>query len=712
MIVVNKIYQLSPASDTPPYNYSWSANNSCVSISPASGTTTDGKVSVTFSYINEACLASSNATISYSSTGGCSYSNTVTVPNVCGNLSLNDISAEGSTIFRTSAFTNLCASVDFTWTYDTTVYDLVQQSGSVSDSELILKLKAGRRPPASTEIKVRATDCYGCFREKTYNASFIVGTARRVVGNMLAGPSGFSSNEIIIPIPTNTTTPLWETLDITLNSPATYEIVEDNRIIFNAPASTPAGTIQGTYTVQDVSGTLSTVGDITLVVEGRTVNPINVGDKRIELPCTLSPSDIYEIVIDDIVSTTGTAPIDWSSWTLLSTPNPISSTITFDTNIEGQHVIKYTVPNPLGGDVFAWSICDTAGYCSEASVITLVDCVAPTTITPLTGCAVCNSTNTYDVLAANPTLSDLKIVSAADTTSGLTTVVADKINYVAGNKAGSNVITFTAEDEYNVTSNSSTETLTVICAGNNVALSTCTAVITPFNELQTLNNTTLSTTGTWSYVGITSPNPAAPGTYNGTLDFTSSTKDVPYVYRYTVTSGSCTDTADITITPLAQTIVQNTICSKSSVLPGIATDVSDTDYTYFGQSNKAACPGIASWSFSATAIPAQWQSSNPLDYAGDLWFRIDVNTSTGGSIVMAVDSSSYGGNQMYYPNLAIYSDCAGTLVGAFAPSIVSSLTLGNVSVPSSTTASYYIRVGSLLGNEGKFNLNVQFTPTI
>lgn len=713
MITIQKKYQLAPSSANPPYNYTWSTSGSCVVASPSSNTTdSEGKLDVTFIYADETCLTTSTATINYASTlGGCSYTNTVTPVNVCNNFSLNTISKEEPFTFRTSAFTNLCTSVAFNWEYDTTIFDLESISGGVSDSQLKLKLKSGVRPPKSTQIKVLATDCHGCTKTDTYANTFASVSATAIRTVLLRTATEYASNEVEIPTPTGATNPDWSTLEIALDSPHSFEIVSGNRVIFRTPLTTPAGNIQGTYTVQDANGILSSEGDIQLVVEGRQVNPINVADKRIELPCTLSPTDVYEIVIDDVVNTTGDSVVDWSTWTLLTTPNPIATTIALATNLNGQHVIQYTVPNPLSGDVFAWSVCDTNGYCSEASVITLVDCINPGTITNQTGCAICNQTSTYDVLTGT-TFSDLAIVSSTDNTGGLTTVVNDKINFVAGNKAGTNVVTFNAEDEFNITSGNATETLTVICAGNNVSLATCDTTVTPFTQLETLNNTTLSTTGTWTYVGTSGSNPAAPGTYNGTLDFSSATPGLPYAYRYTVTNGSCTDTADITFTILEQIIVQNTICSKATILPGVATDTSNTDYTFFEQSNKDSCPGIAAPTFSAIAIPANWQSASALDYAGDLWFRIDVNTTVGGSIIMSVDSQSYGANSMRFPNLAIYSDCAGTLSESFSVTNAYYLTTGIASVSSSTNASFYIRVASLLGNEGKFNLNVEFTDTV
>lgn len=237
-------------------------------------------------------------------------------------------------------------------------------------------------------------------------------------------------------------------------------------------------------------------------------------------------------------------------------------------------------------------------------------------------------------------------------------------------------------------------------------------VITPYNILTEENGGVPPTTGgTWSYVGSGSTGapplpPAAPGAYDGTLDFTGVTNADPgtYIYRYTVTSGGCSATADVDVSNYTNLLVYNDTCAtpRTLVFP-----YNGGTSTLSNQLLGEACPGQKHPTYSAVANPAAWGA---LSFAGDLWYEVNYESSypTTQPIVMSitVDGSAYGNEGIVEPFLAVYSACTPTLVKADVP-VSNSQTIDLVFHNIFTTDfNYYIRVACQDGNQGKFDIKV------
>ena len=211
------------------------------------------------------------------------------------------------------------------------------------------------------------------------------------------------------------------------------------------------------------------------------------------------------------------------------------------------------------------------------------------------------------------------------------------------------------------------------------------ATVTPYNDLT--GNKTIS--GTWTLVS--GPGPAAPGVYNGTLNFTGTTDGVS-VYRYTVTSGGCSDSSDITydsITPATRT---NDACAGAMPLTSTNTSLY----------NDERCPGLAAPTNSGIGAPAAWAST-----PADIWYKIFIPTSsTTVTTEVIVDGSPYS-DGIDQPMLAAYSGTCGALVEE--DSSISATNIGTVNftvVSGSTPETIYIRVASPVGLEGQFDITV------
>ena len=158
--------------------------------------------------------------------------------------------------------------------------------------------------------------------------------------------------------------------------------------------------------------------------------------------------------------------------------------------------------------------------------------------------------------------------------------------------------------------------------------------------------------GTWTFISGPAGNPAAPGTWNGTLDFTAVVNEGTYIYRYAVTSGSCTVTADLSI-EFYQTIPMiNDTCATAVTIPlGIVKDEFEAQFE--GGDMRGECPYIDATD-SGMDHPTSWVSST----AVDLWYAIAIPaSSTGWEIDVTVDSTAYGVDGIFQPAIAVYDGC-------------------------------------------------------
>lgn len=223
-------------------------------------------------------------------------------------------------------------------------------------------------------------------------------------------------------------------------------------------------------------------------------------------------------------------------------------------------------------------------------------------------------------------------------------------------------------------------------------------IITPYNEL----TGTKMSGGTWSFISGPAGNPAAPGAWNGTLDFTAVVNEGTYIYRYTVTSGSCVVTADLSIEFLQQVAMINDVCATAVTIP-LGTVKDEFEASFEGGTMIGVCP-TGDATASAVAYPSSWSTST----AVDLWYAIAIPaSSTGWEIDFTVDSTAYGVDGIYRPSVAVYDGCtAGDLQnssGWLSDSTASCHV--SLSAPSLLTT-LYVRVGAEPANIGQFDVTI------
>ena len=132
-----------------------------------------------------------------------------------------------------------------------------------------------------------------------------------------------------------------------------------------------------------------------------------------------------------------------------------------------------------------------------------------------------------------------------------------------------------------------------------------------------LDNATAS--GTWTRVSASGP--AAPATYNASIDFVS-TAPGSYIYKYTVTSSGVTDESTVTVVwqGLAPNRVNDTCATAFDI---VGTNVSDKSFEIIVEDdNLDDCPNAKVPSIpSPLDYPTEWNQGT---YSGDLWYKCIV----------------------------------------------------------------------------------------
>lgn len=211
------------------------------------------------------------------------------------------------------------------------------------------------------------------------------------------------------------------------------------------------------------------------------------------------------------------------------------------------------------------------------------------------------------------------------------------------------------------------------------------ATVTPYNDL----NGTVTTGGTWTLVS--GPGPAAPGAWNGTMNFMGTTDGVS-VYSYEVTASTCSHTSYLTYNSITPDTRVNDACAGSIT-------VSNSNTALY---NDERCPGMAAPTDSGVALPTAWAGLQP-----DIWYKYLVPTSTTDvDLEIIIDGSPYS-DGIYQPMVAVYSGTCGGLTEE--DSVVggaSSATVNATVLSAATPEILYIRIASTTGNAGQFDLTI------
>lgn len=695
------------------YTYTYTSDLSCVSFSNPSGTSNSSVLYTNITFEDEACVNSAVITLTVIDSEGCATAEAINLSIDCDDFVLADISMSNPFVFTTNVTGTDCNPVTFNVQYDDAIFDVV--SNTITNNTITVELtpKENIILPDTGSIVIQAIDCSGCSKIKVKNFEICKPELKSIIAKMdctsVANNTHASGNIALAAISGCGTTADWSTLSVT--SPSGFVLTTDDMgtISFTTDGTVTAGTYFGTMTVRDNFNVTSDPATIRFVVsECLSEETIIIVDIDHEADLVTEAGNTIEIPLVNNVRVIDSArQIDWSTFTIVAPPTAESPSVAIGTDASLNPVIDYQVPNPAVPDVFEFTVADDQGkYAKSAKV-----CVSQEPNTPVATADTPNCTDINTAVTINVLSNDTATGSVIDTTSvtiksqgTLGTAVSDSAGVVtytpSGDASGADSFTYSFKNIQGVESNTATVDVNVINAGSDSPVTNaCVETYTPYDYL--LNSPDI--TGTWTNVSVITPTPAAPGSYNGTITFAVTDKPGEHIYRYTVTSGSCNHTADVTFDFTTYTAVTNDTCATATAIAfsGLA-----TSNNLLNQTIIKTCPGPDAPTLTAEPIPTEWGAAT---YAADIWYTFTAPADTSAyPVTVTIEGNTFGETGIYGPAVAIYTGNCGALVQSIASVVndvaqTNSMTVINAAATSTT---YYVRVATTAANQGRFNVTI------
>lgn len=541
--------------------YTFIGGDSCIGITPTGATVTGDTLSIspTFTFTDSACVENS-IILRIETDTNCIKDVSFVVENPCEDLVVtvsNNYDAGNPYVFAASVVgANQPYSV--TWQYDTALFNLIQNTGVLK-----LDLKPGVVPPPSTTVRATVKDSLNCTASGQYTFSFQAPTALDDGGSFscipdttIGGVSVAGQLTIVLEAvaPAGTTID-WDT--VTIYNPFSDIVVEkvsDTIYQLFSKTRVAAFTRVLTWDVKNNLGIISNRASINANViscDG-SATPIKFLNKTVKLtPAETVIAEIKYITISELII--GGAGPDWDTFTFkagtgqtLVSPTSLTTqngTVELTTGRQ----LKYTVTGTvIPADPIMMTIEDLNGVLSNTGTVTVdfeTD-VAPTVANQAVDVAT-GSSVTVDLLSAAtgspvgstiivttyPTLGTYSIATDGNMiyTPSVSAEGTDTLGFIVANADG----TYSAEG---------TITITIIHAGVNATTSRCDGATTV--NAETLLGTGVTAGGVWA---ADAGNPSVIGVGTPTaLDFSAATAGT-YLFTYTVTSGTATDVATITV---------------------------------------------------------------------------------------------------------------------------------------------------------------------
>lgn len=713
-----------------PYTYTFSSGSSLISFSNQTGTSSASSLTTEIMYPDEDSITLYPVKLTVVSAKGCTTTKTFTLTSPCGTLSGITQTQSGYSVTRTVSAPG-CTACRFTWSYDAGVLNLENQIDSPFSSTATFKPVSGRSLPASTVVISNATDCNGC--QLASFSNFLIGAPSIEVSNNIyidcANDQGVYQDFFDVQTSGSDTPIDLSTIDVGFTSVNVFSVsiepgvptAKSARVRFfqNQVPTVESGSF--IVYAKDIYGVPTTIaGSLTVATCSRVGNirASAVMPTATIVPTTVTSGDTVVIPVTNKVASIVTP--DWNTAQILATPVYASPSIAFRTTPEGEQVIDYEYAGV--DDLFAWTVDDTDGNTLTPSTVSITALpTAPVANTDNVQMVI-GETENFNVLG-NDTSSaglvpgTLRIVTQS--TSGGTAVANSDgtITYTSDvTDTGGTIVEYKVNDIYGQESNTGALVITRISAGNPNSTSLCAVASASvgINLFDLLAGTRIvNTTGTWSNLGTASPSPTAPVLYNDDITFTQGTHAAgTHTYRYTVTSGSATDTADVAVQFITYARPSNNECAGATV---ISFSGRGANSTLSDQNLEETCPGFAAATLSATATPSSW---GLYSYSSDVWYAFTATpyydtismSYVDYPILVNINGANYGVDDgMFASAVAIYDGTCGALVerSANVADVNAQNISAQVTMSGSTAKNYFIRVSAITGYEGKYSVNIR-----
>lgn len=496
MITKTFTYQIANFDITDiPYTWSVSSPSSCVSFAQAAGTVSTDTFAVTLFYEDEDCITDAVVNIDVISNSGCTNLEDETISNVnfCENLQISSLTQNGGNFSFTGVLTSPdCTTNQFEWTYDTAIFNLVSITDSELTSTLVIEPKGTLTTlPSSSTVTLTATNCNGCTETQSLNYAVCTPILEPLgTVDLTCGANFYTSAFRSFTVTNSCSSPInyagtqWTLPD------STWSIIYPNAAsgdYTNWYVQVPVSTTPAAYVIQArlvttdgrFSNPISFTARVNSCDEART---ILLPPKTITLDCARIVGDVVSINIEQDVVTSfsdASTSVDWSTWSLIDPPTPASGTIVLATDINGDHIINYTVASTTAPDAFGWTVCDTNGLCANATIYTVSNCDNNAPVVSAAPLAVaCNSSVSYNLLTG-ATISGSQIDASTTTvvttpTKGTVTLNGGTATYIpTPGQDGADSFTFNVKNISGTVSNTATITVNIVCAGEDATVTVC-----------------------------------------------------------------------------------------------------------------------------------------------------------------------------------------------------------------------------------------------
>lgn len=365
-----------------PFTYTWTADNSCVTITPATGSFTT-EFETTFEFLNPECITSTNFTLSINDSKGCYYSQPVVFTNPCLDLVVNEISKVDNNVF--SIYAN--QDSHYEWIYDSNLY-----SGIVNNNQITLTPKYTTTPTEDSILMCVVNSIYGCEVVKTYRISY----------------ENIAIEDIIVPLQLDCVTkkgdvtvdyPVvegvdWGTISFVLPPKVLVYSRNRSRVVFQVSNYPDNGESNQEviirYTVKNYEGIMSRENKIILYITDCST---------LDLPTAYSPN--INLSSTD-VGTTGETPVVKKPEVYINTFVPVvgsgqtlvnskQMTTPFAVVTINEQKVVYTLTGPVTGksELIQYTVIDSNGNVSKVVQFTVAWIAIPKPVAPLTPLVLC-----------------------------------------------------------------------------------------------------------------------------------------------------------------------------------------------------------------------------------------------------------------------------------------------------------------------------------
>lgn len=312
MITVKQSYNFPGSSSASTVSYTMSSNNSCVGVTPASGTVSPGTtVEFTFQFQTEACFATQFTLSTYDDVCAVPVSTTFSIANTCSTLdaTVSNTPSISNPFIYTVVPSGGNPGYTVEWEYNTTIFNLVAKG--TTGFKLELSLKSSKVVlPTSTVIKAHITDENGCTKVASYTYTFCVPvasnafvTAQCITSQSVGGiTAGNGANAYLQVSQCAGTTTDWSTLNLSYDTTKLYVTNVDNYLTIYGVAPTVATTYPIVYSVANSIGITSTEAIVTvsLPVCSTPVSGPTIATSSTKLLTADSSGTVKTLAVDDI----------------------------------------------------------------------------------------------------------------------------------------------------------------------------------------------------------------------------------------------------------------------------------------------------------------------------------------------------------------------------------------------------------------------------